>query len=186
VQDDKIIALYWERDEQAITETQNKYGAYLLSIAFQILSNREDAKECENDTYLAAWGTMPPQKPNRLSAFLGKITRNLSLKKLRGRLAAKRSGNEALLSLDELADCIPDAHSFQESLEAEELASLLSTFLRGLPETERNVFVCRYWYCDSIAQIAQQFGFGESKVKMMLKRTRQKLSDYLQKEGVLI
>lgn len=184
--DEKILELFWDRNEQAIMETQLKYGKYCYMIAYHILRDFEDAKECENDTYFSAWNVIPPQKPMKLQAFLGKITRNLSLKKIRGKTAEKRGGGEATLSLDELCDCISDSHDFQENLQAEELAEILNAFLRNLPQTERRIFLCRYWYCDSITEICKQFGFGQSKVKMTLSRTRQKLLKYLEKEGVFL
>lgn len=184
--DEKIVALYWERDQHAITETKEKYGKYLYTIAYNVLACPEDAEECENDTYLSAWNGMPPHRPSFLSAFLGKITRNLSLKKYRHKTAQKRGGGEADLSLDELSGCIPQQQDFDARLEAGELAQTLSAFLRTLKETERTIFICRYWYCESIAQIAREFAISESKTKMMLLRTRQKLLAHLEKEGVFV
>lgn len=184
--DEQIISLFFERDERAIEETQRKYGKLCLSVAKNILHDYEDALECENDAYLSLWNAIPPEKPENLHAFLGKITRNLALKKLRARNAEKRGGGETAASLEELYECIPDTHSFDEELRAKELADLLNRFLDALPREERRVFVCRYWYCDSIAEIAKQFGFTKSKVKMMLMRTRGKLSLYLREEGVLL
>ena len=184
--DNKIIELYFARDEQAITETKDKYGKYCLKIAFNVLGNYEDAEECENDTYLGVWNTIPPARPQMFSAFIGRITRNISMKKLRSKTADKRQGSEALLSLDELGECIPDGQGFADSLEEYELAEIINSFLNSLNTTERRVFVCRYWYCDSIADICNQFGFGQSKVKMMLLRTREKLSIYLKERGVFI
>ena len=181
--DERIVALYWERDEQAIRLTREQYGTYLFSIAFQLLANREDSEECENDTYLAAWNVMPPQRPNVLSAFLAKIIRNLSLKKWRQSHAQKRGGASVPLAFDELEDCIADDRSFREELEAQELAEHINTFLRMLGESERRVFVCRYFYGDPISDIAERFGFGESRVKTMLMRTRNKLRAHLEKEG---
>ncbi|MBQ8408686.1 MAG: sigma-70 family RNA polymerase sigma factor [Clostridia bacterium] len=184
--DNKIIELYFARDEQAISETKAKYGKYCLKIAYNVLGNYEDAEECENDTYLGVWNAIPPTRPQMFSAFIGRITRNLSLKKLRARVAEKRQGSEAVISLDELGDCVPDGQSFDEGLNEKELAEIISLFLRSLNVTERKVFVCRYWYCDPISDICSQFGFSQSKVKMMLLRTRQKLSTYLQERGILI
>ena len=184
--DNKIIALYFDRNEQAIKETKTKYGKYCFSIAYNILSDREDAEECENDTYLGAWHSIPPNKPNVFSAYIGRITRNLSLKRLREKNAAKRIANSATESLDELGDCIPDGQSFAEEIEKEELAEIINSFLLSLDMNERIVFVRRYWYCDSISDICQRYDFGQSKVKMMLLRTRQKLLTYLQERGVFI
>lgn len=183
--DEKIIDLYWARNENAITETEAKYGHYLIAIAERILNSLDEAKECENDTYFAAWNAIPPQRPSFLQAFLGKITRNLALKQLRSRTAAKRGGSQAALSLDELAECVPSNQSLDETVAAEELAAVLSEFLRALGETERNVFIRRYWYLDHISDIAKRFGFGESKTKMLLMRTRRKLAEYLREKGVI-
>lgn len=184
--DNKIIELYFARDEQAISETKDKYGKYCLKIAFNILGNHEDAEECENDTYLGIWNAIPPTRPQIFSAFIGRITRNISLKKLRAKTTDKKQSSEALLSLDELGECIPDQHGFADGIAEKELADIISSFLYSLNTTERQVFVCRYWYCDSIADICNQFGFGQSKVKMMLLRTREKLSIYLKERGVFI
>ena len=182
--DERIIALYFERDESAIAETQKKYGSYLFTIANNILHSKEDAEECENDTYLRAWNSIPPQKPNILSAFLGRIARNTSLKRLKKKNAERRGGGEALLSLDELKDCIPSGGGFRNELSESALSDTISAFLRSLPDTERRIFICRYWYCDPISDICRRFSFGESRVKMMLKRTRERLLVHLQKEGV--
>ena len=185
MEDQKIVLLFWDRNEQGLQEAKNKYGNYCRSIAYNILRNMQDAEECESDTYLAAWNVIPPQKPTLLGAFLGRITRNLSLKKLRSNTAAKRGGNEAILSLEELSDCIPAGKSFDETLQAQELADIISNFLRSLSKTEQKIFVVRYWYCASIQEIAVDFGFTQSKVKMMLLRTRTQLREHLIKEGIL-
>ena len=184
--DNSIIELYFARDEQAISETKNKYGRYCLKIAYNVLGNREDAEECENDTYLGVWNAIPPSRPQIFSAFIGRISRNLSLKKLRAKTAEKRRSSEAVISLDELGECIPDGQGFADSLEEGELAEIINSFLGSLNSTERRVFVCRYWYCDSIADIGNQFGFGHSKVKMMLMRTRERLLTYLKERGVFV
>ncbi len=184
--DNKIIELYFARDEKAISETKAKYGKYCLKIACNVLGNREDAEECENDTYLGVWNAIPPTRPSVFSAFIGRITRNISLKKLRAKTADKRRCSEAIISLDELGECIPDGQGFADSLEESELAEIINSFLGSLNVTERRVFVCRYWYCDSIADICEQFGFGQSKVKMMLLRTRERLLTYLKERGVFI
>ena len=184
--DTQIVELYWQRDELAITESREKYGKYCNKVAYSILGNPEDAEECEHDTYLTAWNTIPPERPVLLRAYLAKITRNLSVSLLRERSAQKRGGGEVTLSLQELEGCIPFGRNFDEEMEARHLAELLNQFLRQLPEDDRNVFVCRYWRCDSVASIAKQFSFGESKVKMMLLRTRTKLRRYLEKEGVFL
>jgi RNA polymerase sigma-70 factor (ECF subfamily) len=184
--DHEIVGLLWARDEKGLAGMREQYSAYCYGIAYHILQDRQDSEECENDTYLAAWNAIPPERPRILGAYLGGITRNLSLKRLRQRSTQKRGGGEAVLSFDELMSCVPAGQSFEETLQTRELARLLNRFLYTLPEQERRVFLCRYWYCDSILDICRRFGYGKSKVKMMLLRTRKKLSEYLQKEGVFV
>ncbi len=181
--DDRIIELYWKRSENAISETATKYGSYLNSISYNILVNREDAQECVNDTYHDAWNSMPPHRPSILSTFLGKITRRISIVRWRRLNAEKRGGGELTLALDELEDCVSGSGSVEDEIKRRELAKLFNDFLNTLPVTERRVFLCRYWYMDSIQSIAQQFGFSQSKVASMLNRTRGKLRAQLVKEG---
>ena len=185
MEDLEIVELYWQRNEEAIKETSKKYGNYCYTIANNILYNNEDAQECVNDTYLGAWNAIPPHHPNVLSTFLGKITRRLSLNKWREKNAIKRGNGEAALSFDELEECIPSNSSIKEELALKELSEAINTFLETLKVDERKVFVCRYFYFESIDEIAFRFSFTPSKVKMMLKRTRDKLKDYLVKKGVL-
>lgn len=182
--DSRIVQLYWERSENAITETASKYGSYCYSIAYNILVNAEDANESVNDTYLGAWKSIPPHEPSILSTFLGKITRRISIKKWQEKYAAKRGGGEIVLVLDELADCIPSKSSVEHEIETAELAKVIDAFILSLPVIERRVFICRYWHFDSISAICQQFGFSQSKVKTMLYRIRTRLQSYLVKEGV--
>lgn len=182
--DTQIVELFWCRNEQAIAQAKQKYSQYCYSIAYNILRNSQDAEECVNDTYLAAWNTIPPQRPDNLAEYLGKICRNLSLKRLRDDSVIKRGGAANTVSLDEFATCIPAGKDFREELQAWELTQLLNEFLRSLSAQDRRVFVCRYWYCDSVEEICIQFGFGKSKVKMILLRTRNKLQEFLIKEGV--
>ena len=181
--DERIVALYWSRTETAITETASKYGSYLNSISYNILFNREDAQECVNDTYHNAWNSMPPHRPSILSTFLGKITRRISIDRWRKMRADKRGGGELNLALEELEDCVSGLGSVEDEIERCELTKLFNDFLNTLPATERRVFLCRYWYMDSIQSIAQQFGFSQSKVASMLHRTRAKLRVVLEKEG---
>ena len=184
--DEKIVALYWKRDQEAISETRKKYGRYCRAIAYHILCNEADAEECEGDTYFAAWQSMPPAKPAVLSVFLGAITRRLSLGRMRKRYADKRGGGTAEISLCELEECIPCGKTIDDALEEKALSEAISAFLRKLSVAESSVFIRRYWYFESVAEIAQRYGFGESKVKMMLKRTRDKLLVYLEKEGFFV
>ena len=185
MEDQQIVALFWQRDENAVAETAQKYGRYCTAIARAVLHSSEDAEECVNDTYCAAWNAIPPNRPELLSAFLGKITRRIALKKLRDHTAAKRGGGEATLILDELEACIPSGETPEEKLETAELTERINVFLAALPQTERRVFLRRYWYFDPVHAIAERSGYTESKVKMMLKRTRDKLMVQLQKEGLL-
>lgn len=185
MEDQTIVALYWARDPRAVAESSAKYGSYCLSIARQILSDPRDAEESVNDTWVGAWRSMPPHKPQLLRAFLGKITRRISLNRLRGAGTLSRGGGQAELALEELAECA-DGQSGEDALEQRELVRLIDAFLDALPDTEQRVFVCRYWYLDSIADIAARFGFSESKVKSMLHRTRIRLRRRLEEEGVSI
>ncbi len=182
--DQDIIALYFDRNENAVKETSDKYGKYCFSIAYNILQNEADANESVNDTYFSAWNCIPPHRPTVLSAFLGKITRNISLKRWRDMHAQKRGAGEITLVYNELAECVPSDTDIDAELEAKEIAVCIDNFLQTLSDTERRVFVCRYWYFDSISAICEQFGFSESKIKSMLFRMRNKLMKKLKKEGV--
>lgn len=184
--DGQIVALYWARSEAAISETADKYGRYCRYIAYSILCNHEDAEECVNDTYIRAWGAMPPQRPSRLSVFLGKITRNLSLNKYEKGMAKKRGLGQVPLVLDELADCIPAADSVERALDDAVLTEVFNRFLSGLPKEARMVFMRRYWYVSSVNEIAADCGFSPSKVKMLLLRARNELKRILEKEGVTL
>ena len=183
--DQKIIDLYWSRSETAITETDQKYGKYCYSIAYNILTNNEDAEESVSDTYMAAWKSMPPKRPSILATFLGKITRHLSIDHWRSRNRYKRGGGEIVLALEELEDCIAGDLTVEKAYERKQLALVCNRFLESLPETERQVFLCRYWYLDSISVIANYYGFSESKVASMLHRSRKKLGAVLKKEDLL-
>lgn len=183
--DENIVALYWQRDERAIEETAEKYGAYCFGIAHQLLGNTLDAEECVNDTYQAAWNSIPPNRPQVLSTYLGKITRRISLKVWRGRDAQKRGCGETALSLEELRECIPDSREVDAELSARELTNIINAFLLELPIQERRVFIRRYWHGFSIKEICGQFGFSKSKAESMLHRTRKKLRKRLEKEGYL-
>ncbi len=184
--DSSIVEMYWSRSEQAIEETKIKYGRYCYRIAYNILGNKEDSEESVNDTYLGVWNSLPPHRPQILSAFIGKLTRNISLKKWRDKSRMKRGGGQAELTLEELSECIPDGSNVEETMEAKELAGIINGFLRGLPLEDRRMFLRRYWYFDSIEDISSRFGCGKSKVKMKLLRTRNKLMERLAKEGVQI
>lgn len=184
--DDRIVDLYWARSESAIGETAKAYGNYCFTIANNILQNSEDSEECVNDTYLNAWNAIPPQRPLILRAFLGKITRNLSINKYRERRALKRGGNEIDLLYGELEDCIPSASDVEGEYEAKLVIEAINSFLLSLDEEKRVTFVKRYWYADSVGSIATHFQMSESKVKSMLFRIRKALKAHLEKEGVIL
>lgn len=184
MEDSQIVDLYWQRREQAVLETDRKYGGYCYSVAYNILTNIEDTQECVNDTYMAAWNTIPPKRPAMLATFLGKITRHLSIDRWRERNAYKRGGGELPLALEELEQCLASPRTVEMEYARIRFAEVFNRFLAALPETERRVFLCRYWYIDPIGKIAETFGFSESKVKSMLHRTRKKLCVVLEQEGL--
>ena len=184
MEDRKIVDLYWQRDENAIPETAAKFGGYCRTIAYNILSDAEDAEECLNDTWLRAWNTMPTNRPSKLAPYLGKLSRWISLTRLREKTSLKRGGGETALVLDELAEAVDSGADVEKAVELKELNAALRRFLKSLGETERQVFLARYWFIASIAEIAEKFGFSESKVNSMLHRTRKKLLSYLKEEGL--
>ena len=182
--DNQIIELFFARDEQAIQATDGKYGKVCLHTANNLLSSREDAEECVNDTYLTAWNQIPPIRPRILPAFLCKIVRNLSLKRLEQNNALKRSP-EILISFDELSYVLPD-HRIDSEMQEEQLGWIISEFLKTEKQESRNVFLRKYWFFDSISEISQMYGYSETKVKSMLMRTRNRLRYYLKKEGIYV
>ncbi len=180
----QIIELYFARDEKAIEETHTKYGKLCFNVANNILSNQRDSEECVNDTYLNVWNTIPPTRPNNFMAFICKITRNLSLKKLEFNTALKRNSN-ALVSFHELEEVLSDEH-INPDIDNEEIGKLLTAFLRNEKEDARNVFIRKYVHFDSIGDIAQRYAFTESKVKNLLYHSRNRLKVFLRKEGIEI
>lgn len=185
MEDSQIIELYWQRSENAITETSSKYGRLLRKIAMNIVGNFSDAEECENDTYIATWNAIPPTRPNVLSAFLGKIARNIALNRYEYNKAQKRN-NEFDLILSELEECIAAKNTVEESFEEGVVATMLDEFLAKLKQETRVIFVRRYWYSDSVKDIAKRMQISESKVKTVLFRTRKELQDYLAERGVFV
>lgn len=177
-----IIELYFARDEKAITETDIKYGRLCFTVAINILGNDEDSDECVNDTYLSVWNKIPPTRPNNFMAFICKITRNLSIKRLDYNKARKRSP-KSIVSFSELEDVLPDNH-IAPDVENAEIGKLISGFLNREKPDSRAVFIRKYWFFDSVSDIAARYSFSESKVKNMLYHSRKKLRDYLRKEGV--
>lgn len=185
MEDNQIIDLYFARSESAISETALKYGGYCHSIAYNILSSSEDAEESVSDTYLAVWNSVPPHRPGIFSAYLGKITRHLSIDRWRSRRAARRGGGEVALAIEELDESLAGTRDVESDYARKELLRGLNRALEDLPQVERSVFLCRYWYLDSCADIAGHFGFTEAKVRTMLHRTRGKLRTRLEKEELL-
>ena len=183
MKDAEIVALYWDRNEAAIQQTQQKYGAYLSKIAYNILSDFEDSKECVNDTYLKAWNSMPTHRPSVLSTYLGKIARQLSIDLFRKKNSARRYASEFAVSLEELGDSFTDGTTPEQALDAKKLDEAINRFLCTLPEDARNTFVGRYYFFDPLKDVAAYCGMSEAKTKSMLYRTRQSLKTYLVKEG---
>ena len=182
--DAAIVDLYWMRSDQAISETDKKYGKYCHTIAYNICGAEEDAEECVSDTWFRAWNLMPDKRPAVLSVFLGGITRNYAIDLIRARNRKKRGEGEAALALEELAESIPDQTNVERTIEDRELEAAIGRFVAGLTEAEKNVFVLRYWYLAPVADISQRLKFSQSKTKSMLFRTRKKLRIFLQEEGL--
>ena len=182
MEDQQIVDLYFARSESAITETDRKYGRYCHSIAYNILEDHEDAKEIVNDTYLKAWNTIPPNRPDPLKPYVGMISRHLSLDRYEEYHTQKRGGQVPLV-LEELAECIPDNDSREDIGESVALKDALAKFIRSLPDKTQRIFLRRYWYASSVAEIAEEYGIRENSVNVLLHRTRKKLKDHLQKEG---
>lgn len=185
MEDTQIIELYFQRSESAISETDLKYGAYCNTIAYNILQNSEDSEECQNDTYLKLWNTIPPTRPSNFKAFIGKITRNLALNIYEKHKAQKRGAGSVELALDELEECIPDASASVPS-EDSVVTECLNSFLKSLPTQHRNIFIRRYFYMASVSEIADFFKMNESTVRVSLKRTRDKLKVFFEKEEIYL
>ena len=186
MEDEKILSLYNARDESAIHETAKKYGGLCRHVAMNILHSEPDAEECVSEAYLALWNTIPPKRPEVLSAYAAKLTRNISLNRWREGRAQKRGGGETAAVYDELSEWLSDTHEIDEGLNARELGAVINDFLTRVKPVERRVFLRRYWYFDSVSQIADDMGFTVSKVKSMLSRIRKKLKIRLEKEGYFI
>ena len=181
MKDTDIITLYNQRDERAIYETHRKYGDYCMSISLGILQNHQDAEECVNDTYLHTWKSIPPKQPSVLRTYLGKLTRNISIDRLRTRRRARRD-SEMTVSFEELADILAATEDTNEG----ELTDLLNDFLVALPDTERRLFVGRYWYAYPVNQMAEAYGMTPNAVSKQLGRTREKLKVYLEERGYTV
>lgn len=186
MEDNRIVALYWARDDRAIDESQRKYGGYCMAIAGRILARQQDAEESVNDTWLGAWNAMPPHRPTVLATFLGKLTRRIALKRWEAERAQKRGGDTVALALEELGECVDGSGDVQQAVEATALAECINGFVLALPQREQTVFLRRYWYLEGVAQIAAELSMTESAVKSMLHRTRLRLREKLEQEGFLV
>ena len=184
MKDEMIVDLYWQRSDTAISETNQKYGRYCHSIAYNICGTDQDAEECVNDTWFRAWNLMPDQRPSVLSTFLGCITRNFAIDRIKAKNRVKRGGGEAVLALDELEECLSGGTDPEHVLEAKELETAIGRFVSELPRTEKLIFVLRYWYVAPVDEIAEKMQFSKGKVKTSLFRTRRKLRAYLEEEGL--
>lgn len=181
--DNEIIGLYQARSENAIAESNAKYGAYCFAVAYGILNNREDSGECVNDTWLYTWNVIPPKRPDILKLFFAKITRNLSVDRLRKRLSKKRGEGELELALEELEECVPDKGSVEDTLDEKHLSVVIDEFLRTIPQRDRQFFLRRYFFTEAVSKIAERFNVSENAVSVSLHRTRAKLKLHLEKEG---
>lgn len=183
MEDKEIIELFLRRSETAISAASEKYKSYCMKIAGNILGSRQDAEECINDTLMKAWELIPPHKPEMLSTFLGKLTRNFAINMRRRQMTEKRGGGQTTAVFEELSETISENADFEREQERKELIEEINRFLRGLPKQKRNIFICRYWYCDSVTDIAAQFGLTENNVSVTLNRVRKKLRQHLEKAG---
>ncbi len=181
--DSEIVKLFTKRDETAVSAAMVKYKSYCMNIALNILHSNEDAEECVNDAFLKAWELIPPHKPQNLSTFLGKITRNLAISRYRQTLAEKRGGGETAAAFEELSEIVSGDADVQGEAERRELLGEINAFLRRLPERQRNIFICRYWFCESVREVAEKFSISEGNVSVILNRVRQKLREHLRKRG---
>lgn len=181
--DTEIIGLYNARSETAIAESNAKYGAYCFAVADNILNDREDSNECVNDTWLYTWNVIPPKRPDRLKLFFAKITRNLSIDRLRKMSAKKRGEGELALALEELEECVPDKSRVEEAVDERRLSAVIDEFLRTVPTRDRQFFLRRYFYTEAVSKIAARFKVSENVVSVSLHRTRAKLKVHLEKEG---
>ena len=182
MEDREIVDLYWQRSEDAVPETAAKYGSYCRVIAQNILANYEDAEECVNDTWLGAWNSMPVNRPARLAPYLAKLTRWISLARLRDKNCLKRGGGETSVALEELSECLDSGFDTEKQIELIELAAAIRRFLAGIDGEQRQVFLARYWFMAPVGDIADKYGFSQSKVKSMLLRTRRALRKFLEEE----
>ena len=185
MEDERIIRLFWERDTSEIDHTSEKYGSYCMTVARNVLQNEEDAEECVNDTWLGAWNSIPPNRPNCLSSYLARITRSKAIDHWRKEHREKRGGSALALALEELAEAVPAKTSPEQELLKKELGQAITRFLLKLPEVERNVFLARYWFLEPVSGIGDRFALTRSRVYHILHRTKNKLRQFLQEEELV-
>ena len=183
MEDSRIVDLYWSRDQRAVEASEKKYGRYCHVVAMRIVEDREDSRECVNDTWMQAWNSMPPHRPEFLRMFLAKITRALAWNRYRAEHTQKRGGGQVALALEELEECVAGGGNPEDAMLAKELGELVGNFVRGLPEKERNVFTRRYFFTESISEIAVGYGMTENSVTVALSRARKKLKEALAEKG---
>ena len=186
MEDEQIVDLFFRRDQGALRETERKYNRYLYAVAHRILGNHEDSEECVNDALLSAWNTIPPQRPPVLRMFLARFVRNHAINKRKASLTDKRGGGEVTLAIEELEECLPGNSDTEANVLAEELSQAIRTFVRELPEREGDVFARRYFFAESVKEIAEGYGMTQNNVSVMLNRTRKKLKEHLTKEGLIL
>lgn len=184
--DEEILNLFFQRNDSALKQASTRYGNYCKAIAARILGNDEEAEECFNDALLKTWNTIPPNRPNVLSGYIGKIVRNIAFDKYRREHAQKRGSGDAALILDELGECIESRSNVEQEYEKKELVRDINNFLGSIPQKKRALFLCRYWYAFQIPEIAEKFGMSEGNVSVTLNRIRNKLKDYLNERGYVL
>ena len=185
MEDKLIVELYWRKDSSAISETSQKYGAYCYTIADNILHSHEDSQECVNDTWLRVWDSIPPQRPSVLRLFLAKVTRSIAFNRYNARSAEKRGGGEIAAVLDELSECVSVRSDVHAEYEANELGRCINRFVHSLSEKDGNIFLRRYFFNDSISDIAVRYGLSENNIMVILSRTRKKMKNLLKEEGFI-
>ena len=185
MEDNRIIDMFFQRDQQALRETELKYGSYLQTIAYRVLGSREDAEECVNDALLSAWNSIPPQRPSVFRMFLAKLARNHSLNRYKSERTAKRGGGEAALAIEELEECVAGSSDTEAGAMTEALQKGVNTFVRSLPEREGDIFLRRYFFLENVKDIAASYGISQDNASVILSRTRKKLREYLEKEQLL-
>lgn len=183
--DDRLLELFRNRDERALSAVTEKYGRYCSSVAYGILKNREDAEECVNDAYLKLWESIPPNCPDNLKAYAARVTKNLALNLLKNDRTEKRGGGELAMVFEELSECVAGTDNVEKTVLEKELIEAVNKFLKTLPQKKRDIFVLRYWYTLSVTDIAKRYGCSENSVSVTINRTRKALTEFLRKRGMI-